>query len=382
MRVLLMSVKAGYGHHSTAKAIMNCFEENGHTCDMLDMFTYINKRLGDTIQDGYLLSTKYFSKAYGKVYDYLNKEDEPYDKTSVASFVSEIISKKLIGYIEDFGPDLIIGTHSYAGVVMSVLKDKKIIGCPLLGIVTDFTVHPFWENTSLDYYVVPDAQLTYQMGKKGIAKEKIIPLGIPVKKSFASKLSKSAACAQLDIEEKMTILVMMGSMGYGNIKDTLLEIDDFEGDFQVIVVCGSNEKIKAFVDETRWKKNIHSYGFVNNVDVMMDASDIIITKPGGLTASEAMAKGMPLIVMNPIPGQEDKNLAFLVNNGAAVAVNNEYTISDALYQLTSSNWRVELMKQSVDHIGKPNSAENLYNFIMENILCSESEKELSGEISL
>ncbi len=368
MKVLLMSVKAGYGHHSTAQAIQEYFEERGHLCKMLDIFTYISERLGNTINDGYLLSTKYLSKAYGKVYDKLSREDEPYDKISVTSMVSNLITKRLIGFVENFEPDVIIGTHSFAGVVMTILREKHIVSCPLVGIVTDFTVHPFWESTELDKYVIPDSLLTYQMNKKGIPTDKLLPIGIPVKKAFSVKIPKLEARKRLGIADKTTLLVMMGSMGYGNIKDAILEIDAFDADFQVIIVCGTNEKLKDFVDKRTWKKDVRSYGFVNNVDILMDASDVILTKPGGLTTSEAFAKGLPLIAMNPIPGQEDKNMAFLVNNGAAIAVKeDEYTVSEALYQIMNEQWRTELMSESVRHIGKPDSTANLYEAVIKGI---------------
>lgn len=364
MNILLMSVKAGFGHHSTAAAIINYFEKQGHNCYMLDIFEYISESLGNMIQDGYLISTKYLSKTYGKVYDKLSRKDEPYDRLSVTSLVSNRITKKLIGCVTGFAPDIIIGTHSYAGVVMSILRDKGYADCPLIGIVTDFTVHPFWESTELDYYVIPDSLLTYQMNKKGIPKEKLLPFGIPIRQAFASKLDKAEARRRLGIGDKRTLLVMMGSMGYGNIYDSLLEMDAFDADFQMMVVCGSNEKLFGFINDQAWQKDVYGYGFVNNVDLMMDASDVIVTKPGGLTTSEAFAKGLPMIAMNPIPGQEDKNLAFLVNNGAAIAVNSEYTISEALYQLLNEEWRVELMRESVRHIGKPDATARLYDFIM------------------
>ncbi len=364
MNILLMSVKAGFGHHSTAAAIINYFEKQGHNCYMLDIFEYISESLGNMIQDGYLISTKYLSKTYGKVYDKLSRKDEPYDRLSVTSLVSNKITKKLIGCVTGFAPDIIIGTHSYAGVVMSILRDKGYADCPLIGIVTDFTVHPFWESTELDYYVIPDSLLTYQMNKKGIPKEKLLPFGIPIRQAFASKLDKAEARRRLGIGDKRTLLVMMGSMGYGNIYDSLLEMDAFDADFQMMVVCGSNEKLFSFINDQAWQKAVYGYGFVNNVDLMMDASDVIVTKPGGLTTSEAFAKGLPMIAMNPIPGQEDKNLAFLVNNGAAIAVNSEYTISEALYQLLNEEWRVELMRESVRHIGKPDATARLYDFIM------------------
>lgn len=367
MRVLLLSVRAGYGHHSTAKAIMEYFEDNGHTCEMLDIFDYINHRLGNSIQDGYLLSTKYLAKTYGKAYGRLTQKDEPYDKHSILSILSRFVSKKLGRFVSEWKPDIIIGTHSYAGVCISILEDEGVISCPSFGIVTDFTVHPFWESTFLDYYVIPDELLGYEMKKKGIPAEKLLPFGIPIRKQFVSRSNKKEARGRLGIYDLPTALVMMGSMGYGNIKNILSEMDSSPHDFQILCVCGSNKKIKAAVDENMWTKPVFTYGFVDNVDVMMDAADFIISKPGGLTTSETLAKGLPMIIMNPLPGQEDRNLNFLVNNGAAIMVNDTYSISEALNLMLDCPWRVALLEESVSRIGKPAATAELYNFCCEKV---------------
>ena len=368
MKVLLLSIKAGYGHHSTAKAIMEYFEANGHQCEMLDIFDYINHRLGISIQDGYLMSTKYIPKTYGKAYGRLTQKDEPYDPHSIIAVFSRFVSKRLEKYVRQYNPDLIIGTHSYAGVCMSILADCNAISCPSIGIVTDFTVHPFWESTFLDYYVIPDELLGYEMQKKGIPKEKLLPFGIPIRKQFSVKKDKHLARGELGMEDIPTVLVMMGSMGYGNIKKELDEIDKCSFDFQIICVCGSNKKLKAAVDEYEWKKRVYSYGFVDNVDVMMDASDFIITKPGGLSTSEALAKGLPVIAMNPIPGQEDRNLSFLVNNGAAIMVNQNYSVADAMNIMFNCPWRKALLQESVGRLGKPLATSDLYYFSCEKVL--------------
>lgn len=367
MRVLLLSVRAGYGHHSTAKAIMEYFEENGHTCEMLDIFDYINHRLGNSIQDGYLLSTKYLAKTYGKAYGKLTQKDEPYDKHSILSVLSRFVSKKLGRFVREWEPDIVIGTHSYAGVCISILEDEGVIKCPSFGIVTDFTVHPFWESTFLDYYVIPDKLLGYEMKKKGIPEDKLLPFGIPIRKQFVSRSNKKEARGRLGIYDLPTALVMMGSMGYGNIKNILSEMDSSPHDFQILCVCGSNKKIKAAVDENIWTKPVFTYGFVDNVDVMMDAADFIISKPGGLTTSETLAKGLPMIIMNPLPGQEDRNLNFLVNNGAAIMVNDTYSISEALNLMLDCPWRVALLEESVSRIGKPAATADFYNFCCEKV---------------
>ncbi|MCH5209546.1 MAG: glycosyltransferase [Oscillospiraceae bacterium] len=367
MKILLMSVKAGYGHHSTAKAIIEYFEKNGHECEMLDIFDYINHRLGNSIQDGYLVSTKYLPKTYGKAYGKLSQKDEPYDKHSLMSLFSRFVSKRLEKFVKKYSPDLIIGTHSYAGVCMSLLENKGVIDCPTIGIVTDFTVHPFWESTFLDYYVIPDKLISSEMRKKGITQEKLLPIGIPVRSQFSVKTDKKEARKLLGIKDIPTVLIIMGSMGYGNIKSLLEEMDVNEHDFQILCVCGSNKKIKSAVDEFEWTKKVYSYGFVDNVDVMMDAADFIISKPGGLTTSEALAKGLPMVILNPIPGQEDRNLNFLVNSGAAITVNEDYRIGDALNLMFGCPWRTELMRESIKHLGKPDAAKNLYEFSMEKV---------------
>ncbi len=357
-----MSVRAGYGHHSTAMAMIEKFEKYGHTCDMLDIFDYINPKLGNTIQDGYLFLTKYMSSPYGMVYGSMAEVDTPCKKYSVTALLSKYVSKKLRAYVRVYKPDLIIGTHSYAGVVMSIMRSEGVTDCPLIGIVTDFTVHPFWESTRLDYYVIPDKRLSYEMMRKGIGREKLLPFGIPIRSQFESRMPKEEAREKLGIENRKTVLLMMGSMGYGNIKKTLLDIDGCDEDFQLLCICGSNARMKRAIDKYSWKKNVRAYGFVDTIYEMMDAGDVIISKPGGLTTSEALAKGLPMICINPIPGQEDRNQMFLLNNGVAMAVNESYTMSDALHQIFGDSERLGELETCVKRMGKPYAARELYEF--------------------
>ncbi len=363
-KALLISVKAGYGHHSTAQAMINYFKEHGVECDMLDTFEYISPLLGNSIQDGYIFFTKYFPDIYGSVYNKLDKKDEAYARYSPMMVASKAAAKKISEYVVSYGADAIIGTHSYACMLISYMKNKEWISCPTYGVVTDFTVHPFWESTKLDYYITADSLLDNQMIKKGITKDKILPFGIPIKSKFSQKIDKKDACRELGIEDKPTILVMMGSMGFGNIINDMKKITSVEGDFQVLCVCGNNEKALKTVESAHWDKKVYAYGFVDNVDVMMDAADCIITKPGGLTTSELMAKGLPAILVNPIPGQEDRNMEFLVNSGAGIMITKTFPMEEALYQLMNHPWRREVMRESVIHLGKPNSTRDLCEFIM------------------
>ncbi len=364
MKVLIVSVKTGYGHHSTAKAIIDYLTEKNVTCEMLDTFEYINPYLADSIDNGYMFSTKYFPETYGKAYDMFDRHDEKWDKHSPVTILSKLVSHKLKDYITDYAPDVIIGTHSYACMMMTYLREKNIVTCPLVGIITDFTVHPFWESTELDYYVIPNELLKNRARKKGIPSEKILPFGIPIRKQFASKMSREEARRSLGIEDKTTFLVMMGSMGFGNVVKDLRAIDELQEDFQILCVCGKNEKMKTEIESIRWNKKVIPYGFVNNVDVMMDASDLIITKPGGLTSSEFLAKNIPAIIMNPIPGQENRNTEFLVNNGAAIMVTDTFSLEEALFEMMESPGRIELLRKSVELLGKPNATRDVCEFVM------------------
>lgn len=363
-KILIVSIKAGYGHHSTGQALVDYFEQRGCICSMLDTFEYINPILGDSIQDGYVLITKYLPDAFGKIYGTLAKKDTKYNKYSLMSILSNIVSNKLRDFITQFSPDAVIGTHSYACMVMTYLKEKGYLNCPTLGIVTDFTVHPFWESTDIDYYITADPLLHLQMNKKGIPTEKILPYGIPIKQKFACSIPKQNARRALNIQDKQTVLMMMGSMGYGNIDEQIKALDAIDGDFQILCVCGNNEKAYKAIERHTWQKSLYLYGFIDNVDVMMDAADCIITKPGGLTTSEAMAKGLPIILMHPIPGQEDRNMEFLINNGSAVMVTDTFPLDEAIYEIFHGDWHLDLMRSSVSHLGKPNATEDVGGFVM------------------
>ena len=148
------------------------------------------------------------------------------------------------------------------------------------------------------------------------------------------------------------------------VKKRIKELDSLDIDFQMIVVCGNNKTLKNRVDSLATRKKILCYGYANNVDVLMDASDCVITKPGGLTVSEGLAKGMPLILINPIPGQEDRNVEFLLNNGMAQLVTSTYPVDEAIYQLFNNEWKIGNLSQGIKYIGKPYATRDLCEFIL------------------
>jgi len=371
MKVLFLSVTAGQGHHQTAKAAMDYLMEKNVDCVMLDTFEYINPILSESIARGYLISTQFTPAVYGKLYRLAEKKEKNNSSFSISNLTSSILSRKLVSYIYEYKPDVIVCTHIFAAQIISHLQSKKVIKAKTIGIVTDFTIHPFWEDTDLDYYITASELLNHQASKKGIPVEKIRATGIPIHTKFANKISKPEARALLGIEDKTTVFVMSGSMGYGNVGKIIRKIDNLDMDFQIISVCGHNKRLKKRIDLLKSRKKIYNYGFVDNVDIMMDAANCIVTKPGGLTVSESLAKGLPMILINPIPGQEDRNVDFLLNNGLAVKISSTYPIDEALYQLLSNEWKRDHLQKGIQYIGKPNSSKDLGDFIIS--LC-EKEK--------
>ncbi len=365
MRVLVLSVTAGYGHHQAANVLIEYLKDRGVDCKLIDTFEYINPILSESIAKGYLISTKFTPAVYGKFYRLADKEEaSEHGDFSMIGLTNSILSKKLMTLLSEYNPDVIVCTHVFPAQIMTQIRRKGMY-YKTIGIITDFTVHPFWEETDIDYYVTADTQLDYQVTKKGIDSSKIVPFGIPIHRKFATKMDSAEARRLLNIGNKITVLVMSGSMGYGNVKENIMRLDRMDMDFQIISVCGNNEALREQIDNMEIRKDIYNFGFVDNIDILMDAADCIITKPGGLTSSESLAKGLPMILSHPIPGQEDRNVEFLVNNGAAMYTSETYPIDEAVYQLLGSKWRVALIKRAMKEIGKPNSTIDLGNFVIE-----------------
>lgn len=363
MKALFLSITAGHGHNQAAKAVMSYLEEKNVECTMLDTFEYINPILSESVAKGYLISTKFTPSVYGKLYRLAEKRDKSDGKISITRLINSILSKKLITFLNEYKPDVIICTHIFSAQIVTYLQ-KKGLKAKSIGIVTDFTIHPFWEETDLDCYVTASELLNPQALKKGIDISKIYPIGIPIHKKFSSRIDRLEARNMLGIEDKTTLFIMSGSMGYGNVLDIIRQVDHLDMDLQIISVCGNNKRLKHKIDALEHHKKIYNYGFVDNVDIMMDASNCIITKPGGLTISESLAKRIPIIIINPIPGQEDRNVEFLQNNGLAIKLSKTYTIHDALYNLMHNKWRLKNMDELIKYFSKPHSSRDLGELII------------------
>lgn len=379
-KVLIMSASTGGGHNRAAKAMKDeiekkCIDGEHITCEIIDSLKLINTTMDKIISSGYEKSAKYTPKAWGGVY-----------KMSDANIVSKheykgnlfntLLASKLKKLLKERKPDLIIGTHPFPMIALSTLKKKypyrnafnSFFVPPLISVLTDYTAHSTYIQDEIDYYIAGDEYVKEVLISEGVDGDKIKPYGIPVEKSFLEHREKSVVLEELGLApDKFTVLLMGGSFGAGNIKDTLKELLEIDRDFQIIVITGRNETLKEKLEKSLEKytidKNISILGFTQDMNDILSAVDIIVSKPGGLTTTECLLKELPMIIPYYIPGQEEENMDFLSNCGAALRTSKKFTISVLLKVLIDNPMRMELLKNNIKSIKKQNTAEDIANLV-------------------
>jgi processive 1,2-diacylglycerol beta-glucosyltransferase len=311
MNALFLTVTAGQGHNSTSFALASYLETQGVNCTVLDTYKYLSKLIGDLVDVGYTSMARHSPKLHLLMYDKAEKasSSEKARKNYLPYTIAEASKSKMQKYIETKKPDVIICTHIFTAIIISQMRRDGVLDdkVPVFGIVTDFTLHPFWEDTEMDYYVVANELLLFEAQRKGIDADKLLPYGIPVKEEFSVDVPVSEARTQLNLRDKTTLLLISSSVGFGNITDVLSDIDKVPMDFQTVIICGRNKRLSKKIINTPYNKDVIVVDYVDNMELYMDAADIIITKPGGLTVSEALTKRKPLIITDPIPGVETRN---------------------------------------------------------------------------
>lgn len=369
MKVLILSITTGGGHNSAANAMKEYFLSAGAECEMLDTYGYISPAIANSINKGFLWMAGRAGKAFGFGYHTLEKRNPPQilDLTP-AQIMNLPLATEILRYISSYCPDVILFTHCFAGIILHLLKKEGKITVPTVGILTDFVFHPYWEDcTANDYVVIPSPDLRFQGFKKGFTESQLLPFGIPVSRRFAESIPKKQAREMLGLDpDAATVLLMGGSMGHGKMSDSVAALDSLPlGEaYQIIVVCGSNKKMHAEIAEMQTKHRVLNLGYADNVDTLMDASDMIVTKPGGLTTSESLAKRLPMVIVNPIPGQESRNTEFLLNSGTALATTDVCGADELVYRLLTSPARRAAMQACIDVLRRPNSTRDICEFVL------------------
>lgn len=366
MKVLLLSCNTGEGHNSASRAIKEQLEEYHITCDFVDALGLANKNISKKITDIYVASTAGNPKFFKMMY----KAGELYSKIKIKSPVygmNKLCKKSLTKFISDGKYDIIIATHLFPAETLTAMK-KENPNIHFIAVATDYVSIPFWEETNPDYFIIPHAELVNDFTSKGISKNKLLPYGIPVSLKFNQHMTKKQARQELDLPIKGNIiLIMSGSMGFGNLELTIEKLlDKFNNNITLVVLCGNNMKVKNNLKEKFDRPNIYIKSFTTEVSKYMDASNVILTKPGGLTSTETAVKNIPTILTAPIPGCETYNAKFFESHGLALVDSNIDKIVDNAYLLINDK---KLSKQMINNQKKvinANAAKDICDFIIKN----------------
>lgn len=320
MKVLILSCNTGEGHNSSAKALKKCMDAKGIRCDVEDTIGLVSEHISRGVSDVYVYSTRnsLFERSYklGGLVSELNG-----NLKSPVYMANKLYAKKLYDHIVDNRYDAVIAVHLFPAEALTALKRNADLCVPTVFVMTDYTCIPFLPETELDRYVIAHEDLVEEYVEKGIPRGKIVPVGIPVdERKFAFRTEKSQARENVaeefgwkgtDMDGKW-YLIMSGSMGFGNLDGLIVELlSRINEDDRVICVCGRNESLREKLSaEFAEDRAFSAVGFTDKISVLMDACDVLFTKPGGITSTEAAIKNIPLVHTAPIPGLEDYNARF------------------------------------------------------------------------
>lgn len=362
--ILFFSVSIGAGHDSAARALENKFIEKipGVKIKIIDTFDYINSTLHKVVVGSYMETLKFNPKVWGYLYSQAENGDRIVD---LGQILNKLLSYKLHQLIENFQPDAIICTHAFPTGMMSVLKAQTDLSVPVIAVLTDYTVHSFWIHDYIDYYVIPSDELKYECINKGMLSESIRPFGIPIRKEFSVDYDQSKIKEKLGLDEKKVILAMGGGLGLGAVQETVKTLLGSSHNLQIVAVAGKNVRLYNQLSKLRQQHhNLHVFGYIDNIVEYMSAADLIVTKPGGLTTAEVLAKGLPMVIVDPLPGQEYRNTEFLLNWGVAVKVGGRSSLSALINQLFGNSLRMRHMKEMAAYLSKPYASDEITDFVI------------------
>jgi processive 1,2-diacylglycerol beta-glucosyltransferase len=368
-KILLLSASAGAGHIRAAQAIEKAFAEVGdetgerREVQHLDILNYTNKVFRHFYSKAYIDLVNKMPEVPGWFYD---KLDKPWKNERRRLALDKLNTRPLVKLLRQYHPDLIVCTHFLPAEIVSWLKAKERLSSRQVIIVTDFDVHAMWLVHHYEHYFVALEEARVYLEALGIKPEKITVSGIPIDPVFARTKDKQEMRAKHGLAaDRTTILLSAGGFGVGSVDALIAALMPLKHRAQVVAICGRNEELKTRLDRqaSRLKADatvlVKPFGYTQEMDELMTASDIVVGKPGGLTTCEALAKGLVFAIVNPIPGQEERNSDHLLEAGVGIRCNNLPTMAYKLDQLLGDPARFERMKASSRKMGRPNAAKEI-----------------------
>lgn len=346
-KVFIFTASTGAGHNLAAQSLKESLDEAGYQTEVYDAFKETNITLDRLITKGYQQMVVNVPKLYEQMYNQFNNMNR--FQQGIFQVLTKVMNPDIVPLINSGKPDLIITTHPFVTNVLGTLKEHSAFDVPVLSIVTDYKIHTLYLKKMIDAYVVGSDYTKQTMVEKGVAEEIIYPYGIPIRQTF---LQNNHLERKEIIDVAGTILLMAGSLGSKQMEKAFSSLLKVKEKIRIIVVCGNNAKIEKeiknlYARETVGEKIVEIHGFVNNVSELMDQSDAIISKPGGLTTTEAIVKNIPMIIPFYYPGQEEENADYLVDGGMAIKVDKIKDLTSMVDFLFENKYIIKRMSENM-----------------------------------
>ena len=364
-KVLLLSASAGAGHIRAAQALEKAFNQLEPTLEVrhLDVLDYTNKLFRHLYSKAYIELVNKMPEVPGWMYD---KLDKPWKNERRRLALDKLNTRPLVRLLRSYQPDFIVCTHFLPAEIVSWLRAKERLESRQAIVVTDFDVHAMWLVHHYEQYFVAIDEARVYLEALGIPVSKVTVTGIPIDPVFAKRKNKLEMRQKHGLDnERITILLSAGGFGVGSVEPLIASLKAIEHKVQVVAICGRNEELRKRLLKSSnnlaagGNLLIHPVGYTQEMDEYMSASDIVLGKPGGLTTSEALAKGLAFVVVNPIPGQEERNSDHLLEAGVAIRCNNLPTLSYKLNNLLADSSRLARMQAASRKLGRPNAATDI-----------------------
>lgn len=366
-KVLFISAPVGAGHIRAAQAIMSALSKGcTHTeTKMANVFDFFNPSIGKIILNTYLKILKIFPKLYGMAYSWGN---ESYLALVGRQIVSAYLAKHMEKYIVEYKPAVIVCTHATpAGLIAHLIRKNKLT-IPVVAVVTDFIVHRLWIYPEMKHYIVAHPAMRDMLIQFGIEGDCIQVMGIPVDEKFSKIPDRQTILNNLQFNESnKTILIMGGGAGMLPMTEIVAACEKIDTALQIIVVTGNNESIYKELTslQPKLRNHVQILKYVDNVNELMAVSDLIISKPGGMTSAEALCQGLPMIIYRPIPGQEEANTNYLVTCGAALRADSLVEIQTIIKRLLVEDpEQLTALRHNALSISRPQAAKEIAEYIV------------------
>ena len=341
-KVLIYTTGTGGGHLQCAKVLEGRFISRGYEVVIIDFLKEINLNLNKFIVNFNYLITGKLPKIYGHLYYGF---DNKINQKKFINLLIKVSRKSIYNNIILENPDLIIGTHSFLNGIIGYLKENNLIDIPFVSLITDYKPHQNHIHEYVDAYITGCDSLTEEFVNRNIPKDKIYPYGIPIRDEFLIKNHNT------NMNNTFQVLVMGGSSGLRGMKKSIRSLSTIQRDLHITVVCGSNIRLKEYFED-EYEKIIEEgkltvYGYYNDIASLMRNSQVLITKPGGISITEAIYMNLPIIVPYFIPGQEKENLKYLVDKGVGIYIKDQNDLSLLIEDLIDNSYILETMKTNM-----------------------------------